>query len=75
MSCALASKSPAASGLSATRAAAPSSPWPESSHASSLATIVSACATVVAGSRPIARSGTASSPFTAATRGSVTVHR
>ena len=53
-----ASKSPAASGLSATRAAAPSRPWPESSHASSLATSVSACATVVAGSRPIARSGT-----------------
>ena len=75
MSATSASKSPASSGLSATSATFPSRPGPESSHASSFATRLSACSTVVAGIRPIARSGSSSSPFTAPISGSIAVHR
>ena len=57
MSSTSASKSPASSGLSATSTALPASPCPESSHARSFETSASASSSVVAGSRPIARSG------------------
>jgi hypothetical protein len=50
------------------------SPRPESSQ-SSLRTSLSASSEVVAGRRPMARSGSASSPLTAARRGSEAVQR
>ena len=75
MSATSASKSPATSGSSATSTALPPRSCPESSHASSFETSASASKGVCAGSLPIARSGIVSSPFTAASPGSDTVHR
>ena len=73
MSRTFASKFPARSGLSATSATRPSRVFPWSSQSRTFPTIACACSTVVAGSRPMARSGRRSSPFTAARAGSDTV--